>query len=127
MRELLRQLPAVSTLLEHEEVGDWLSGSPRAAVVASLQAALEDTRTGIIAGKVVEPLDVQDVLALAEQHLLERSLPSIRRVINATGIVLHTGLGRAPLSDAAIEAIVDGCSEGGAAVSVYEGRAAASS
>ncbi|MHC4698549.1 MAG: L-seryl-tRNA(Sec) selenium transferase [Planctomycetota bacterium] len=109
-KDLLRQLPSVSTLLEHEEVGEWLSGLPRATVVASLQAALEEARAGIMAGKVVKSVDVQDLLAVAEQELLERSLPSLRRVINATGIVLHTGLGRAPLSDAAIEAIVEGCS-----------------
>ncbi|UCF34551.1 MAG: L-seryl-tRNA(Sec) selenium transferase, partial [Phycisphaerales bacterium] len=49
-------------------------------------------------------------LQIAEAELVERVTPSLRPVINATGIVLHTGLGRAPLCDAAIEAIVEGAS-----------------
>ncbi len=107
-KALLRGLPSISSLLEHEEVGGWLSGVPRATVVAALQAALEDARAGISTGEVVKEPDLQDLVTLAEQKLLERSLPSLRRVINATGIILHTGLGRAPLCDAAIEAIAEG-------------------
>ena len=108
-KELLRALPSVSTLLEHEEVVEWLHGVPRATVVASLQAAVDSSRQAILAGEV-QPIDEQNILARAEQELLERSLPSIRRVINATGIVLHTGLGRAPLAESAVEALVDGAS-----------------
>jgi L-seryl-tRNA(Ser) seleniumtransferase len=57
-----------------------------------------------------EPVDQQDLLTRAEQVLFERSTPSLRPVINATGIVLHTGLGRAPLAEAAIEAIAEAAS-----------------
>jgi L-seryl-tRNA(Ser) seleniumtransferase len=53
---------------------------------------------------------VQELIGLAENALLRRSIPSLRKVINATGIVLHTGLGRAPLSASAIEAIAEGAS-----------------
>lgn len=109
-RDLLRALPSVSALLEHEEVRDWLSGLPRAVVVAALQAVIAETRDGILAGKTTEPIDVQSLLARAEEEVVRRSVPSLRRVVNATGIVLHTGLGRAPLCDAAIEAIVDAAS-----------------
>ncbi len=109
-RELLRSLPSVSHLLEHEEVTEWLHGLPRSTVVGSLQAAVDSVRAAMTAGEIREPVDEQEILARAEEELLSRSLPSIRRVINATGIVLHTGLGRAPLSDAAIEALVEGAS-----------------
>jgi len=109
-RELLRALPAVSALLEHEEVRDWLNGLPRAVVVASLQAAIAEAREAILAGETTEPIDGPSLLARAEEEIVRRSVPSLRRVVNATGIVLHTGLGRAPLCDAAIEAIVEGAS-----------------
>ena len=109
-KERLRALPSVSALLEHEEVKEWLRGLPRASVVAAMQAAVEAARTAIVDGDSREPVDLQSLLARAEQELMDRSVPSIRRVINATGIVLHTGLGRAPLSDVAVEAIVEGAS-----------------
>ncbi len=109
-KELLRSLPSISAMLEHEEVRQWLHGLPRASVVAALQAAIDSAREEILEGGTQEPVDVQELLARAEQALLERSIPSLRRVINATGIVLHTGLGRAPLSYAAIEAITEGAS-----------------
>jgi len=107
-KELLRSLPSVSAVLEHEEVREWLHGLPRNTVLSAVQAAIHATREAILAGQLQEPVDLQSVLARAEVELLERSTPSLRRVINATGIVLHTGLGRAPLCDAAIEAIVEG-------------------
>lgn len=110
MKKLLRALPSVSALLEHEDVVEWLNGLPRASVVAVLQTAIESARTAILSGETQEPVDPQDLLALAEQDLLERSIPSLRRVINATGIVLHTGLGRAPLADAAVEAVAEAAS-----------------
>ncbi len=108
--ELLRSLPSVSALLEHEEVVEWLNGVPRATVVEALRMAVDTARDRIAAGEHDEPIDVEELLAAAETELVRRSIPSLRRVINATGIVLHTGLGRAPLSDAAIEAIAEGAS-----------------
>ena len=109
-QDILRCLPSISALLEHEEVVGWLHALPRAAVVASLQAALEVLRERILSGEIVEALPEHDILVLAEGELTRRSMPSLRPVINATGIVLHTGLGRAPLCDSAIEAIVEGAS-----------------
>ncbi len=109
-QEQLRQLPSVSALLEHDEVRHWLEGLPRAAVVASLQAAVEAARRRILDGGCAEPLTEDEILAAAEAELALRAAPGLRPVINATGIVLHTGLGRAPLCDAAIEAIVEGAS-----------------
>ena len=109
-KQLLRSLPSISTLLEHEEVVDWLNGLPRSSVVSALQSSLDAARSAILAGELKEPVDTIDILASAEEELVEQSIPSLRRVINATGIVLHTGLGRAPLCDAAVEAIVEGAS-----------------
>lgn len=83
---------------------------PRASVVAAVQTAVNEARDAILTGKLNEPVDPQELQARAEQALLERSMSSLRRVVNATGIVLHTGLGRAPLSDAAVEAITEGAS-----------------
>jgi len=109
-QNLLRSLPSVSALLEQEEVRDWLSGLPRSTVVAALQTALTEARQTILDGKSNGGLDVHDLLRRCEEEIVRRSTPSLRRVINATGVVLHTGLGRAPLCDSAIEAIVEAAS-----------------
>lgn len=109
-QHLLRSLPSVTALLELEEVRDWLSGLPRSTVLAALQTALNETRQAILEGKGNGALDTHDILRRCEEEIVRRSTPSLRRVINATGVVLHTGLGRAPLCDAAIEAIVEGAS-----------------
>lgn len=108
--DLLRSLPSVSALLEDEEVVGWLHALPRTSVVASLQSALQQFRERIMAGELSVAPDVDEILQDAEAELTRRSMPSLRPVINATGIVLHTGLGRAPLCDSAIEAIVEGAS-----------------
>ncbi len=107
---LLRTIPSVSKILECDEVVAWQRGLPRASVVAAIQAAVHDARDAILSENRCEPVDLEDILARAEEALLADALPSLRRVINATGIVLHTGLGRAPMCPAAIDAIVEGAS-----------------
>ena len=106
-QDLLRSLPSVSAMLEHADVCEWLHEFSRRSVVAVLQAAIQERREAIVSGSRQEPVELQELIARAEVLLLERSRSSLRRVINATGIVLHTGLGRAPLSDAAVSAIAE--------------------
>ena len=75
----------------------------RQAVVRAIRLAIDESRQGI---RNNEPALV-DVLSLANRasELLQRPGPLLRPVINATGILLHTGLGRAPLAAEAIEAV----------------------
>jgi L-seryl-tRNA(Ser) seleniumtransferase len=71
---------------------------PRALITSEVRRAVDDMRREIAAGQPAEP-SIAD-RALAALTTFER--PSIRRVINATGVVLHTNLGRAPLGSASI-------------------------
>ncbi|MEK6799751.1 MAG: L-seryl-tRNA(Sec) selenium transferase [Planctomycetota bacterium] len=109
-KELLRSLPSVSTILEHAEVREWLHAAPRSTVLSAVQSAIDEERTAILAGKRIAPASLDDLVAQAEEILVAKSMPSLRPVVNATGIVLHTGLGRAPLCDEAVEAITEGAS-----------------
>ena len=100
MSDPRRNLPSVNALLEHEAVRAMLQTAPRSVVVDAVRAAIELARKS-----GPEPRDdawwkvaVADAVTLAMQ-------PSLRRVINATGVVLHTNLGRAPLAAAAIDAM----------------------
>jgi L-seryl-tRNA(Ser) seleniumtransferase len=88
----LRDLPSVDRLL----ADDRLAGVPRALAVAAVRAALDRAREEIRAGR--DPGDPCSV-ALEELHRARR--PSLRHVINATGVIVHTNLGRAPLPAAA--------------------------
>ncbi len=106
-QDLLRTLPSIDRLLAHEEVQAWNDAFPREVVVSSVRAAVEYVRAAMVEGRLDAAVGDEDVISLAEQELTRRCMPSLRKVINATGVVLHTGLGRAPLSDAAIEAIAE--------------------
>jgi L-seryl-tRNA(Ser) seleniumtransferase len=72
---------------------------PRALVVAEIRRAIEDARSDILAGRDCEP----PVAVRVKSALDAIARPSLRRVINATGVVVHTNLGRAPLAAFSIQ------------------------
>ena len=106
-QEALQRLPAVGVLLNEPDVQEWIDRTSRPAVVSALQDAVDALRRHVLAGGELDEVGPAAVLDAAERLLMVRSAQSLRRVINATGIVLHTGLGRAPLADVAIEAIAE--------------------
>ncbi|HKV43076.1 MAG TPA: L-seryl-tRNA(Sec) selenium transferase, partial [bacterium] len=102
----LRQLPSVERLLHRLEAVGTLSLYPRALVVACTRDAVEQARLRLLQGGP-EPaaVSVDALLADVQARLVDRAAPSLAPAINATGIVIHTNLGRAPLCDAAREAV----------------------
>lgn len=100
MKDSRRDLPSVNALLETSGVKWLLEQHPRRVVLDAVRSAVDAARTAGIA----QPTEAQWVETIASA-VREASRPSLRRVINATGVVLHTNLGRAPLADAAIRAI----------------------
>lgn len=101
----LRDLPSVDVLLRQPVVTSLLEEFPRGEVLASIRAVLDDIRRGIMQGDSPHA-DTPALALLVRQALQRRAQPNLRRVINATGIVLHTNLGRAPLAPEAIDAVV---------------------
>ena len=98
-----RALPSVDQLLQSEIIPAWIDQFGRPLVVDALREALAAARAGIQAG---QPLPANETLFANARHQLETLLtPSLRPVINASGVVLHTNLGRAPLSHAALHAV----------------------
>ncbi len=99
----LRDLPSVDQLLQTPRLQGRILHYGRPLVVQALRFALDEARAAAKTGADLPPRDV--LLARAE-HLLEAwTRPSLRPVINATGVILHTNLGRAPLSQPALEAM----------------------
>ncbi len=93
----LRDLPSVDVLLRDER----LAAEPRTLALAAARAALERAREEVRAG-----VDPGDLVARALDELAGARRPRLQRVLNATGVVVHTNLGRAPLAAAALERVV---------------------
>lgn len=105
MSQAFRALPSVDDLLQNHTLRGYERRVGRAVVVDAVRAALDDARAGIRAGGDA-PMPALLLDAITER--IESSVrPTLRRVINATGVILHTNLGRAPLSQDAIAALQD--------------------
>jgi L-seryl-tRNA(Ser) seleniumtransferase len=91
----------VDALLNLPAVDGWTAEWGRTRVADSLRRAVSDSRDG------AESADVEDILARAHRFLVASQRPGLRKLLNGTGVVLHTNLGRAPLADEAIRAITD--------------------
>jgi len=103
--DLLRALPQVGALLEAEVVRGLLAEHPRELVKEALRGALDEARADLLSGGRTDPPSPEDVVSRAAELLARAAVPSLRPVINATGVVIHTGLGRAPLAAPAVEAL----------------------
>ena len=96
MKEILRQIPKVDTLLEKDEVKDLIHKYSKESVKKFINFVLDEMRKEIIDGKLKE-VNEKKILIKIEDKLKEYFSPRLKRVINATGITLHTNLGRAPI------------------------------
>lgn len=94
----LRDLPSVDELLRDER----LAAEPHDLAVSVARRELERARAEIAAGR--EPVPVADAVVA---ELARARRPSLRRVLNATGVLVHTNLGRAPLAPAALERVLE--------------------
>ena len=107
---VLRKLPAVDTLLKEPDLDNSAAELGRTVVVNSIRQAIEEVRELILAQALVETDEDtirRKIIAGARQRLKALSRPHYRKVINATGIILHTALGRAVLPAKALRQIQD--------------------
>lgn len=99
----LRALPKMDVLLSHPILLSARERIPYALVRQAARDKLEEVRRDVLAGAAVPAVDaLAGEIAAAAQALCR---PGLKRVINATGVVLHTNLGRAPLAPQAAEAV----------------------
>jgi L-seryl-tRNA(Ser) seleniumtransferase len=97
----LRNIPSVESLLQAAEEPIGAYGRP--LVTQALRESLEAIRADVRAGGAVP--SNREILSLAEIRLASWTRPTLEPVINATGVILHTNLGRAPLSQSTISAM----------------------
>ncbi|MGA6980766.1 MAG: L-seryl-tRNA(Sec) selenium transferase [Candidatus Sulfotelmatobacter sp.] len=106
--ELFRQLPAVDEVMRIPAILDLAAAYGHPSIVNAARVVLSRLRQEITSGLLNEPsltLALSALPAAVEKQLRQSLRYSLRSVINATGVILHTNLGRAPLSDAAIDHI----------------------
>ncbi len=99
----LRSLPSVDQLLQNPAVISWTNEYGRPLTLEALRQAMDEARQAYRTSKIIPSPDM--LLAQAHDMLLLWATPSLQPVINATGVILHTNLGRAPLSLSTIKAV----------------------
>lgn len=109
MKHLLAQLPKVDKVLQDPRLEKWANQLDSDYIKESTQEVIDQIRQDILSGHEKAPsvVEMDKVLDRIEAALTDRVHPSLRPVINATGTVLHTNLGRALLSQEVIDAIVN--------------------
>ncbi|HET6145982.1 MAG TPA: L-seryl-tRNA(Sec) selenium transferase [Polyangia bacterium] len=110
--EELRQLPSVDEILRSDEVAPLLARFPRRVLTEAVRAALDARRQRLRAGDGPAngqggELPARPPAREIEQRIARARQPTLRRAINATGVVLHTNLGRAPLPASALAAVAE--------------------
>ena len=100
-QNILRTIPSVNELLESPEISKLTDLYPRQVVVDAIREVLEDIRQSMTNKTDLSPQKLYPII----QQVLQQKLCGIEHAINATGIILHTGLGRAPLAEEAAKQI----------------------
>ncbi|MGE5221759.1 MAG: L-seryl-tRNA(Sec) selenium transferase [Omnitrophica WOR_2 bacterium] len=99
----LRSLPSVDLLLQNPLVVEWEAAYGRPLTLEAIRTSLDEIRRNY--STEIEIPGEQELLEMAREKLATWTSPALQPVINATGVILHTNLGRAPLSRSALQAI----------------------
>jgi L-seryl-tRNA(Ser) seleniumtransferase len=105
--ELFRQIPAVDQLLLNPDVRHWVARTSHTFVVSEIQRLLQEIRVCIRAGTEMPGIgpELENLGTVLMDRLASRLSPALTAVINGTGVILHTNLGRAPLSTSARDSL----------------------
>src|SRR5690349_12377627 len=106
-RGSLRGLSAVEAVLQQPGLAAALAAHPRTLVVDAVRRELAAARERLSADGETPAPDASELAARAATRVAADVRPALRRVLNATGIVLHTNLGRAPLAAPALAALAE--------------------
>ena len=105
---LLRHLPKTDTLLDDPHIARWRGRLTRKNLTDVVREAIEHVRRQIIEEAITDEAEIYQQVCDAVDGISKRLIvPSLRRAINATGVILHTNIGRAPLSRDSLKAIED--------------------
>ena len=101
----LRNLPSIDQILQTQMAAQLIARYGRPLTLSAIRSTLDDIRARFKSGQITA-LPLRDlILAQADATLIAWTKPTLVPVINASGVILHTNLGRAPLSDDTIRAM----------------------
>lgn len=103
---LLRSIPSVDVLLRHEGLSETIASHGATLTKNFLKISISTLRDHLQQGQSCD-IEPESIIRDCRKRLLISLQPNLRRAVNATGIILHTGLGRAPLPEAALERLSD--------------------
>ncbi len=103
----LRELPGVDTFIEHPIISELIEQYGRELTIYTVRALLDNARKKILNGETV--VSVDNLAADIKEMITALQSPSLNHVINATGIVLHTNLGRAPMGQGVVNEVARAC------------------
>jgi L-seryl-tRNA(Ser) seleniumtransferase len=101
----LHSLPSIEQLLQSRSAAELIASYGRPQTLQALRSTLDGVRAGILKGGEVSLPERETILSQAASLLQAWFTPTLLPVINATGVILHTNLGRAPLSTASIQSM----------------------
>ena len=103
-QSLLRRLPPVDAVVDHDDLSEAVRALGRGIVTHHVRHTIDELRTVILSAPDAAPETDLDCVAQHAHRRLRRHDP-LPRILNGTGVILHSGLGRAPLSDVARDAV----------------------
>jgi L-seryl-tRNA(Ser) seleniumtransferase len=101
----LRNLPSVEQLLKTSAADRWVADYGRPLTLTAVRSILDDIRVQFTSGKVADVPQKEEIQSFIDSRLQAWTRPTLVSVINATGVILHTNLGRAPLARSVIGAV----------------------
>jgi len=104
-QEKLRQLPGVDIIIKQKEIAELISTHGHELVTHVSRQVIDDIRNNVLNGKNIPTTQqISEKISALVKNLIN---PSLKKVINATGIIIHTNLGRAPLGEKVLEDLRD--------------------
>ena len=100
----LRSLPQVEEVLHDASLEALTDSVPRGLVCDAVRASIDEARQAILAGSDADT-SIPSIVRATRMRLLALNRPSLRRVVNASGVIIHTNLGRSVLAPAAVQAV----------------------
>ncbi len=105
--QILRNIPQVEKLLQADEISRFISGIGRAAVIEAVREVLSDVRKKVEMG---DNVSLESIIPAVVSRCLLKKRRKLQRVINGTGVIVHTNLGRSPIGADILKKLAADCS-----------------